>query len=262
MTNNDGVAGQGQQPEKRKWYARVSTWLLATLLAGAATFGTAAVADLLKAGVESVRGPVEIAVARHKDCPFSYVVPGEADRVRPAPDPNSSIQAVEDWARSVGGVDGGFTTLDVTVTGSSERPVTLHGLEVEVVARDAPIQGFQTAIACGEAIPLRIISINLDLQPPAIVESVDNRNIGGDAPNTPERPIRFPYRVDRTTSEVFRIYVFTESCNCRWRARIRWQAGSDSGTSVIDDSGQPFRTHAVANLPTFGFNEPPLSRGR
>ncbi len=251
MSTDDNVSRDEPSPtQRRAWYARASTWVMATVLAGIATFVTTQIADLLKSGIESVRSPVEISVNRVKDCPFSYIVPGTPDGVAPAPDPFTSPTDVDSWARTADGVDGEDTVLEVNITGGSDKPVTLFGIDIEILSRETPIQGFQARIPCGDAIPLRIMEIDLDSNPPSQTESpVVAAN----------EPISFPYRVNRTESEAFLIYASTESCNCSWRAKLRWAVGGESGISIIDDAGEPFRTHFVDSYPVFLFNEPPLA---
>lgn len=252
------------KPAKTKWYLKAKTWVIATILgaltAAVTTFATGAAGKLFDLGAGRLSGPpFNISAVRVKDCPYSYIIPGTVEGASPAPGPNFDPDGVEAWAKRLGGVDGQQTQLEVTITGSSERRVVLHGIEVEIIDRGAPINGFQAGLACGDALQARWISIDLDRRPPIITQSVDDRNIVGNAPDVPMKHATFPYVVSQSQVEAFYIFASTEDCNCTWRAKLRWASGGKSGEYVIDDNGAPFRTHKTNGYSYYSFSDPPLA---
>jgi hypothetical protein len=139
------------------------------------------------------------------------------------------------WAKEMGGVDAFATVLRLVIRGRSEAPVTLHRLEVEIVARRPPLAGtLLTYTGQGAGQEVRHFKIDLDEQSPSVAY------VGGKA--TAEIP--FPYRVSRTELEVFDIFAFTLQHYVEWRLRLTYTDDEGEGTLVIDDDGQPFQTTA------------------
>ena len=102
----------------------------------------------------------------------------------------------------MGGVDAFATVLRLVIRGRSEAPVTLHGLEVEIVARRPPLAGtLLTYDGQGAGQEVRHFKIDLDEQPP-IVASVSDKG---------SEEVPFPYRVSRTELEVFDIFAFSSA---------------------------------------------------
>jgi hypothetical protein len=141
------------------------------------------------------------------------------------------------WAKEMGGVDAFATVLGLVIRGRSEAPVTLHGLDVEVVTRRPPLAGtLLTYTGQGAGQEVRIFEIGLDEEPPSV-------NIANEAGGTEAVP--FPYRVSRTELEVFDIYAFALEDYVEWRLRLAYTDDEGAGTLVIDDDGQPFQTTAT-----------------
>ncbi|MFB6779957.1 hypothetical protein ACFCX0_21565 [Streptomyces sp. NPDC056352] len=49
-------------------------------------------------------------------------------------------QDTRGWAKALGGVDGGDMLLELSVQGTSQEAVVLHGLHVRVLSRKAPLR--------------------------------------------------------------------------------------------------------------------------
>lgn len=246
----------------KKWYKRVAAGVVATILAGIVAFSTGSIEKILEAIVGRIGGPLDIVAERVKSCPYLYALPGSPVSVPTPPqsnlnygdfenDPDAWERAVDaakkdrdEWERNVGAVDGESTKIRVTVTGKSDRPVILQSLEVDVVDRhESPSSGFISAgLPCGGPVELRYLEYVLD--GPNLVESVDGRN---DPAITPS-PITFPYKVSRTEPEVFLVYGEVVQCDCSWILRLYWTSGDESGTTIIDNDGQPFRTAPLKDL--------------
>ena len=139
------------------------------------------------------------------------------------------------WAKEMDGVDAFATVLRLVIRGRSEAPVTLHGLEVEIVERRPPLGGtLLTYEGQGAGQAVRYFEIDLDLEPPTVTW-LDQEGV--------ER-VLFPYRVTASELEVFDLYAVTLQHDVRWRLRLSYTDDEGAGTIVIDDDGQPFRTTA------------------
>ena len=139
------------------------------------------------------------------------------------------------WAKEMGGVDALATVLRLVLRGRSEAPVTLHGLEVEIIERRPPLPGTlltYTGLGAGQAV--RYYKIGLDEEPPSVKYIADE--------TTEEVP--FPYRVSLTELEVFDIYAATSQHHVEWRLKLAYTDDEGAETMVIDDHGEPFQTTA------------------
>ena len=140
------------------------------------------------------------------------------------------------WAKEMDGVDALATVLRLVIRGRSEAPVTLHGLEVEIVERRPPLGGtLLTYEGQGAGQAVRYFKIELDVEPPTV---------SWFGPRGVER-VLFPYRVSAGEQEVFDLYAFTLQHDVRWRLRLSYTDDEGAGAIVIDDHGQPFRTTAL-----------------
>jgi hypothetical protein len=141
------------------------------------------------------------------------------------------------WAKEMEGVDAFATVLRLVIRGRGEAPVTLHGLEVEVVERRPPLPGtVLTYDGQGAGQVVRFFEIDLDAKPPVATYSGAQ---GGEE-------TLFPYRVSAGELEVFDIYAFTFESDVRWRLRLAYTDDEETGALVIDNHGQPFETSATS----------------
>lgn len=166
---------------------------------------------------------------------------------------NEPLGARQRWAARLGGVPADVSIVQVIVSGKSDVPVILTNLRVEVTRRSDPVQGpVVDYCECGDVIPERIITVDLDRSPPSITDSVDRRRWFEEGAEHRGDPIDFPYEVTRTSAEVFYLFVGTglespdDGCHCAWTAELSYSAGDRSGTVAIDDNGRPFEVTAVA----------------
>lgn len=282
---------QDDANKRKKWYTRVSIWVVGAILAGIAAFVSARVASLLDSGVEHIGQPLDIVTEHSHECAARQVILNSPDHVPPKPHPDDGPpelhsydtnstqykewkrryqewsqrdrQLTEEWERKVGVTDGDETDLTVTVTGKSDHPVILRSLDVEVTDRRTPSRyGFTLPSLCPtKPVNVRYVSFDLDKNPPVLIESRDKRIIKSDdggnrfGEPSPDKPITFPYLVSRTELEVFDLYLRTTTCDCSWRLHLHWISGGRSGELTIDDNGQPFRTVPARDL-IFGPSNP------
>lgn len=182
----------------------------------------------------------------------TFVVPRMGDDIGAAPEP---VDLVE-WAVSRDGAQGatsdtsgaGFGQVLVTLTGYEARPVTVTGIEFEVVERADPLVGTVVANECGGSTEARFAEVDLDESPPAIVESsADAVILSAEMETT---PLRFPYTITGSETESLLIIARTQQY-VEWRARILWSNGESDGVLVVDNDGEPFRVTAPVENNTY-----------
>jgi hypothetical protein len=204
-------------------------------------------------------GPLDISVVRGTTVEWcggdaEWMVPAGPDEIPfgAEVDHASGLEPDQlDWSEHPVG-EGGFATspmeVYVSVQGRSDAEVVLTGLDVELVSRGpVPTGTLLTAEPCGGPGEFRWLGVDLDATPPSVVAELDETNPNfRDAPPEQRTAIAFPYEVARDDAETFLVEAGTQGCDCAWRLRLSWQSQGRSGTAVIDDRGDPFRTVATS----------------
>ncbi|MFI6997170.1 hypothetical protein [Nocardia sp. NPDC050175] len=237
-----------------RWVAsRPKSWLVVgvvvLLLIPAAVTGTVL-------GVRSITSPKsDIAVV-----PFTwttssggevaYVLPKEvSDQLDPPP----TDLGFGDWAEHHHGIpaahtfDAGVAETGVALTLRAKNaglPVTLLGLSVEVLERRPPVAGTTVSHTGGDSKSGRFIVVDGDSSPPTVIGSSNDPRY---TVSMRAEPIKFPYTITTTDSEVFLVYVDTHRYHLKWRLRIEWSTGVASGKTVIDNGGDPFEVTLPAD---------------
>ncbi|MGA4732038.1 hypothetical protein ACPB67_31885 [Micromonospora taraxaci] len=188
---------------------------------------------------------VAVAGSGADPCGPGYLVPLSASAV-PVPPDLSKAGADAQWAAEVHGVPSVQSGVTFTVQGRSDAVVTLLGMDIEVVRREAAPHGTHVSWVCGSGVAYRWVHVDLDTIPPGLTAQF-NESEASSAPQAERRPIRFPYQVSRTDPESFEVDAGTSRCDCSWRIKLRWTSEGRSGIYVIDDDGRPFRTVGTAN---------------
>jgi hypothetical protein len=142
--------------------------------------------------------------------------------------------------------------VQVSIQGESARKITLTGIKVHASRHSRPA-GASFAEACGGPIEGRALEVDLDADPPRVVDSTATTDglLGVRGPGG-ERifgQIRFPWSVSLTDPLLLYLVARTQSCHCEWSAEIPWVSGGERGAIVIDEG------HAVtysAGLPHYG----------
>ncbi|HEY9439854.1 MAG TPA: transcriptional regulator, partial [Streptomyces sp.] len=153
------------------------------------------------------------------------------------------------WARALGGVDGGDMKLELTIQGTLQDAVVLHGLHVRVLSRNAPLQwgSYSMGEGCGGGITPQSFDIDLDDGRPR-TQPVAGEDAGRVVPAKD-----FPYRVSSTDVEVFDVNAHVEGHDVTWYLELEWSSGDRSGTLRIDDNGKPFRTSSTTGRPEYTY---------
>ena len=168
---------------------------------------------------------------------------------------------VEQWVSETDAIDSyaagsaALTNLQVTIQGRSSAQIILTGIDFVVVRRrTGTIQGGLVADGAAGPTDFRYIEVNLDSKPPKIIASYPNYLAGSSDPPWERTPVRFPYFVTDTSSEVFNIVAYTHN-DVTWYAELLWSVNGRNGESIINDDGKPFET-AAGSLASaeYGFN--------
>jgi len=174
--------------------------------------------------------PFEWTIAPNERYCLNFVIDRPPQDVPPPPRGGGDEWS---WAAGQGGTPAGRRDVRVTLQGKSKAAVVLQELVVEVRKRPlAPgVAVYKPHGACGGAIAVRWFSTELD-RGTAVPHS--NSLYG--------RPIEFPYRISRGEPEVLVIAAAARRCDCEWTLRLKWSSGARTGTTVIDNNGEPFVT--------------------
>lgn len=156
--------------------------------------------------------------------------------------------------RQPGAAQANLNPVQVAIQGETGRPVTLTRVDFHV-NRQPRIPGGRFVEPCGDAFTGRSLKVDLDANPPRIVDSNSSEEaaIGSRTPDgrRPYRPIRFPWTVSVNDPLLLEILSTTTSCDCTWSAEIPWVSGGSQGTIVIDNNGEGYRVVGTDDLPVY-----------
>ena len=151
----------------------------------------------------------------------------------------------ETWAHRNGGIDARVTNFKLAVQGLTPNEVDLTGLRVIDLKR-APLVTGTNVISTDGCGPMTEagFSIALGKNPPTVTKAA--------VLDGPAKAIAFPFEVSSTDIQQFQITAaFSDyfsgriaTCNCviKWRLALDWSYEGRTGSTVIDDNGQPFQT--------------------
>ncbi|MEU2428554.1 helix-turn-helix transcriptional regulator [Streptomyces sp. NPDC007861] len=170
-------------------------------------------------------------------CGEDFLLDQQPNQVPPPPAP----QDTRGWARALGGVSGGNTQLQLTVTGNTDESVVLTALNVRVVGRKAPLawQAYSMGEGCGSGVTPQTFAIDLDAARPL------TKAVAGQDGDTVVPAKEFPYKVSTRDPQVLNLDVHTEAHEVTWYLEVAWSSGDRHGTVRVDDGGKPFRTSAL-----------------
>ncbi|MFE7621251.1 helix-turn-helix domain-containing protein [Streptomyces sp. NPDC057496] len=176
-------------------------------------------------------------------CDQFYVLDQDPDDVPPPP----PSQERRNWARALGGVDGGRMKLEITVQGKSGQAVVLNRMHVRTLSRKAPLpwSAYSMGEGCGSGVTPQTFDIDLDDNRPTLTPVAGQRN------DKPVPPKDFPFQVSSTDVEVFDLDAHVEGHDVSWYLELEWNSGGRKGTLRIDDNGKPFRTSSTKTRPMY-----------
>lgn len=142
--------------------------------------------------------------------------------------------ALNAWAIQSGAVAAQTLALRLTVRAPDETPIILHGLRVNVVSREPPIDGwmFYPSIGCGGQ-PVRIVTFNLD-EDPVVPMELDSGE---------SKPFDVTLRVTETDPEVYEIHAVSLSHYVEFTLTLLYD--NESGPGELQIGEQPFRVTGI-----------------
>ncbi|MFF4571981.1 helix-turn-helix domain-containing protein [Streptomyces sp. NPDC001410] len=164
--------------------------------------------------------------------------------------PPPAGQATDGWAAALGAAPAGHLRLQVTVQGSSSRPVVLHALRVHTTStRTAPKgNAYMMGSGCGGDLAPASFAVDLDAPAP------NAKPVPGHEGNIETRATNFPYKVSVDDPEVLNIDASTAAQDVGWYLELSWSSGDQQGTARIDDHGKPFRTVGMRGDKAYWYN--------
>ncbi len=229
---------------KRAWTRLGSLGQTMIALGLVAAVGGTAYAMLIEPKVEDVivgRSRLQVTVLRQGEFTIrglahdgAWIFPTGS----PGPEevPSSTIRegsgALNTWALEHGGVAAETLALRLSVRARDESPVILHGLRVDVVKREKPLDGwfFYPEHGCGGQ-PVREVSVFLDEEP---VVPLDSRG----------KPFDITLRVTKADPEVYEIHATTYASYVEFRLTLLYD--SESGAGEYDmDGGATFAVTGI-----------------
>ncbi|MGW1072262.1 helix-turn-helix domain-containing protein [Streptomyces sp. NPDC002537] len=156
-------------------------------------------------------------------------------------------QDIRGWVTGMRAVPGGRMHLTLDVQGKNDRAVVLRALHVRVVDRAAPLawSAYAMGNGCGGSLTPAFLDIDLDHDRPTARPTTGMRG------DTRIPATDFPYKVSSTDPQPLDVLAHTDGQDVSWYLELEWSSGGRSGTTRIDDGGQPFRTSAVKERPQY-----------
>ncbi|MGW0769707.1 helix-turn-helix domain-containing protein [Streptomyces sp. NPDC002676] len=164
--------------------------------------------------------------------------------------PPPASQATDGWAAALGAVPAGHLRLQVTVQGSSSRPVVLHALRVVTTSTRTASKGnaYMMGSGCGGDLAPSSFAVDLDTPSPSA------KPVPGHEGNIETRATNFPYKVSVDDPEVLNIDASTVTKDVGWYLELTWSSGDRQDTARIDDHGRPFRTVGMHGDEAYWYN--------
>ncbi|MGW5636369.1 helix-turn-helix domain-containing protein [Streptomyces sp. NPDC003832] len=191
-------------------------------------------------GGEDAAAPLTVTTrpyAWEDPCSQHYLIDRQAAKVSPPPfEPEAPA-----WIAAHGAVSADEQLVTLTVQGAGDETVVLDSLTVRVVGKDTPLawNDYVMGVGCGGNVPTRPFTVALDAARPVVVAGAGQRD--------------FPFSVNESDPEVFRITADASAYDVRWYLVLAWSSGERSGNLVIDDGGEPFRTSGNNGRPSYEF---------
>ena len=148
------------------------------------------------------------------------------------------------WVKAADAVSSGQQFVTLTVQGTGAETVVVRDLEVRIADRRSPlswndyVMGYP-GVGCGAGVPTRSFTVALDATRPDAQPKAGSKD--------------FPYSVSESDPEVYYITADASAYYVSWYLELKWTSGSRSGTLVVNDGGQPFRTSGNNGRPAYEY---------
>lgn len=140
-------------------------------------------------------------------------------------------------------------SFEVTIQGRTQQSVILKDMRIDVTPRPALTGGIVVSMAgggCGGEVTPRHFDVDLAAKPPKLTPK-PGENYGTITP-----AVSFPYTISLTDPEVFDLDpVMPCPTDCTFTLTLDWVADGKSGTTVLDNHGQGYRSTSTRALPHY-----------
>lgn len=145
----------------------------------------------------------------------------------------------KEWGQRYGGHVADELIVAVSIDSTSDKPLVITDITVDVTERAPAYEGNAVFGECGGGSYFAYAEFDLDEPEPRVIAGSRTETMVGD-PEDNYVPIEFPWIIDEETPGPIGIYAGARDCTCSWTAEIFWSVGGESGSYVIDDDGKPF----------------------
>lgn len=170
-----------------------------------------------------------------------WVLPPEVDATALGVPPTNICRDWRPWMWPRGAFDGDYTEIRVTLQGVADSTVLVDGLRVTSIERSEPRGNHFLCPVGGADITPRSIEVDLDWDPGVVTYSDES----GEAEGLPT------FTLSKGEIEVVHVRAQTTQFRCSWTAELLLIVDGQRETVYLDDDGEPFRTSATGELPTW-----------
>jgi hypothetical protein len=159
----------------------------------------------------------------------------------PAPSLRAGDSALQRWASTNRGIPASGNLVAADLQALPTHTVIINDVRVKVLRRESAPAGVYPVLSagCGGIVPSSFTA-NLDRSSIAMTRPTKQEGATGRT-----RLVPLPHKVSESGPEVWYIEAVTRGCDCQWVAYLDWSSDGKTGSTQIDDNGQPFRTVAT-----------------
>ena len=235
----------------RKIAAGIGAAFLASIGAGIAAWTLNGAEQATKKAFAGSGAPITVRVMRpgtffggHPYAPY-YVVP-KSEVSSPAKLDSSELGGDEPFdfafAQRHGAIAGSPEIIRLQLRGKTTEPVTVDDIQVDVVQRGPPVDGWYVASpGCG-GLEVRTGEIDLDAPTPRI--RYFNKDLESSS---------IALFVTRNDIEVLELQAATEKSTVDWTAKVFYSGPDGDGSVTVDDGGRPFRVTTETASDAYSF---------
>jgi hypothetical protein len=155
------------------------------------------------------------------------------DLDRPPLIAGADTKTFDEWAEKHGAVFAESMMVSFVARSESTQPTIITDARVEVVKRQAPLQGTWIVPDGAGTQPVRQLYADLNKDPPTI---------------TLDPSWQFPLRVSDSDPELFTVNARSRNCYCSWRIVLSaLLPDGESVEVVVDNNGRPFEVTSTGN---------------
>jgi len=185
--------------------------------------------------------PRKVAVAIDRSPSNSWILSDRPIASYGVPPTDCGSEQWRQWLEKRGGIPSGEANIYATLTSYRPQSVVIESISVDSVMTEPLPLGTNIGCPEGDALEIRVISINLDAKPPTI-EYLDEQG---------RRLPRFAFTLRPGEVERFLLIASGEESTYHWSATITLLEGTERRKVRIADDGRPFTVVSRAIGPSY-----------